>query len=167
MRSCNQAALIAGLALIGLLALPFAYAQRGQGAGQRARNYNPADETTVKGTVAEVKTVTGRHGWNGTHLTLKVKNNATNVQENVEKGKVVGEKTLKEGSTFEVHLGPAAFLKDKGFSFAKGDQIEVTGAATILGSSKVLIAREVKKGSETLVLRDTQGIPKWSGGWRR
>ena len=167
MRSCNRAALIAGLALIGLLTLPFAYAQRGQGAGQRARTYNPANETTVKGTVAEVKTVTGRRGWNGTHLTLRVKNNVTNVQENIEKGKVVGEETLKEGSTFEVHLGPAAFLKDKGFSLAKGDQIEVTGAKTEFGGSEAIIAREVKKGEKTLVLRNKQGIPEWAAGRSR
>jgi hypothetical protein len=144
MKSCNRAALAAGLTLIGLLVLTFAYAQRGPGPGQRVRIYNPANETTVKGTVEEVKTVTGRHGWNGTHLTLKTAD-----------------------KTFDVHLGPAPFLKEKGFNFAKGDQIEVTGATAEFGGSEALLAREVKKGGETLVLRDAQGIPKWSRGRRR
>jgi DNA/RNA endonuclease YhcR with UshA esterase domain len=144
MRNFNRLSLTVGLTLVGIMFLPYAYAQQGPGPGQRARMYNPANETTVKGTVEEVKTVTGRHGWNGTHLTLKAEN-----------------------KTFDVHLGPASFLKEQGFSLAKGDEIEVTGATTESGGSEALIAREVKKGGKTLVLRDAQGIPKWSGGRRR
>jgi DNA/RNA endonuclease YhcR with UshA esterase domain len=144
MRSFNRTTLTTCLVLMGLLVFPLAYAQRGPGPGQRARIYNPANETTVKGTVAEVRTVTGRRGWNGTHLTLKTAD-----------------------KTFDVHLGPAPFLKEKGFNVAKGDQIEVTGATAEYGGSEALIAREVRKGGKTLVLRDAQGIPKWSRGWRR
>ncbi|HXH50044.1 MAG TPA: hypothetical protein VNM47_11935 [Terriglobia bacterium] len=144
MRSFNRLCLAAGLTLVSMLFLPFAYTQQRPGSGQRARMYNPANETTVKGTIEEVKTVTGRHGWNGTHLTLKTEN-----------------------KTFDVHLGPASFLKEKGFSFAKGDEIEVTGATTEVAGSDALIAREVKKEDKTLALRDPQGIPKWSRGWRR
>ncbi len=144
MKSLNRVGLTMCLALLALLALPFAYGQGGPGPGQRARMYNPANETTVKGTVEEVKTFTGRRGWNGTHLTLKT-----------------------EDKSIDVHLGPAAFLKEKGFSFAKGDQIEVTGAKTEFGGSATIIAREVKKGEKTLILRNEQGIPQWSRGWRR
>lgn len=144
MKKVNPITLAVGLALLSLLALPFVYAQQGPGRGQRTRMYNPATETTVKGTVEEVKTVTGRHGWNGIHLVLKT-----------------------EGKSLDVHLGPEAFLKKKGFTFAKGDQVEVTGSKAEFGGSEVMIAREVKKGSETLVLRNEQGIPKWSRGWRR
>ena len=167
MRRFNQATWAAGLVLLGLAALPFAYAQRGPGPGQRSRMYNPANETTVKGTVEEVKTVTGRHGWNGTHLTLEVQPGATDVQEQIKEGEVASEAVKKESRTLDVHLGPATFLKEKGFSFNKGDQLEVTGATTSFGGSEALIAREVRKGSETLVLRDAQGFPKWSRGWRR
>ncbi|TAM80918.1 MAG: DNA-binding protein [Acidobacteria bacterium] len=144
MRNFNRLSLAALLTFISMLLLPFAYAQQGPGPGQRARLYNPANETTVRGTVEEIKTVTGRHGWNGTHLTLKT-----------------------ESKTLDVHLGPASFLKEKGFSFVKGDEIEVTGATADFGGSEALIAREVKKGDKTLALRDAQGIPKWSRGWRR
>jgi hypothetical protein len=147
MKSPNRLTLAAGAALISMLVLPFTYAQRGPGPGQRARIYNPQNETTVKGTVEEVKTVSGvngRRGWSGTHLALKSKD-----------------------KTLDVHLGPSSFLKEKGFSIAKGDEIEVTGATTEIGGSKALIAREVKIGDNTLVLRDAQGIPKWSRGRRR
>jgi hypothetical protein len=144
MRNLNPVNLAMGLAVLALLALPFAYAQRGPGPGQRSRMYNPANETTLKGTVEEVKTVAGRRGWNGAHLTLKT-----------------------GGKVIDVHLGPSSFLKEKGFSFSKGDQIEVTGSKTEFGGSEAIIAREVKKGSETLVLRDAQGIPQWVRGRRR
>ncbi|MCL5005113.1 MAG: hypothetical protein M1404_01155 [Acidobacteria bacterium] len=144
MKTLHRVSFSAVLVLVAGLALPFAYAQKGPGPGGRARIYNPATETTVKGTVEEVKTISGRHGWNGTHLTLKTAD-----------------------KTFDVHLGPAAFLKEKGFSFAKGDQIEVTGSKTEYGGSEAIIAREVKKGDKKLVLRNEQGIPQWSGGRRR
>jgi hypothetical protein len=144
MRNFSRLSLTAGLMLVSMLFFPYAYAQQGPGPGKRARMYNPANETTVNGTVEEVKIVTGRRGWNGTHLTLKAEN-----------------------KTFDVHLGPTSFLKEQGFNLAKGDEIEVTGATTESGGSEALIAREVKKGGKTLVLRDAQGIPKWSGGRRR
>ena len=134
----------AGLILTGLLALPIASAQMGPGPGARARMYDPAMETTIAGTVEEVKTVAGRHGWHGTHLMLQT-----------------GKKIL------DVHLGPESFLKVKGFSFAKGDRVEVVGSKVNYKGGEALVAREIKKGGETLVLRDAQGIPQWSGRGRR
>lgn len=144
MKRLNRGNLTVSLALLSLIVLPFAYAQRGPGPRQGARMYNPATETTVKGAVEEVKTVTGHQGWNGAHLTLKT-----------------GDKTI------DVHLGPASFLKEKGFSFAKGDAVEVTGSKAEFGGTEAIIARQVRKGGETLVLRDAQGIPQWPRGRRR
>ncbi|HVA01441.1 MAG TPA: hypothetical protein VMV34_07280 [Terriglobia bacterium] len=144
MKTLHWVGLSAGLMVMTVLALPVAYAQMGPGPGGRARMYNPATETTVKGTVEEVKTVAGRHGWHGTHLTLKT-----------------------EDKTLDVHLGPESFLKEKGFSLAKGDRVEVIGSKVNYKGGEAIVAREVKKGGETLVLRDAQGIPKWSMKGRR
>lgn len=120
-----------------------AFAQRGMGQGA-GRMYNPATETTVKGTVEEVKQIPGQRGGpGGTHLIVK---------------------TDKE--TLEVHLGPTTFLEKQKFTFAKGDQIEVTGSKVRMGAADALLAREVKKGNKTLTLRDAQGVPAWSGGRR-
>jgi hypothetical protein len=107
--------------------------------------YNPATETTVKGTVEEVKQIQGgpRSGQGGTHLILK---------------------TDKE--TLEVHLGPTTFLEKQKFTFAKGDQIEVIGSRVKINGADALLAREVKKGDKTLTLRNAQGVPAWSGGRR-
>ena len=124
-------------------AVPSAYCQ-GMGGGKGGgRIYNPSTETTVNGTVEQVRTISGERGWGGTHLDLKT-----------------------ESGTFDVHLGPSAFLSSKGFQFAKGDQVEVTGSKVTFQGHEAIIAREVKKGGKVLTLRNAQGIPEWSGGRR-
>ena len=128
---------ISALAL--LVALP-ALAQ-GPGRHGRARHYNPATEARETGTVEDVRDATGYRGWSGTHLILK---------------------TDKED--LDVHLGPKAYLTESGFAFAKGDQIEVLGSRMKVGATDALLAREVTKDGKTLVLRDANGIPKWSRG---
>ncbi len=144
MKTLHGLRLSAAVMLASILALPVAYAQMGPGPGSRARMYNPATETTLSGTVEEVKDVAGRHGWHGIHLTLKTADKTT-----------------------DIHLGPAAFLKERGCEFTKGDQVEVTGSKVSYHGSEAIIAREVKKGGQTLVLRDAQGIPAWSMRGRR
>ncbi len=66
----------------------------------------------------------------------------------------------------EVHLGPTSFLEKQQFTFAKDDQVEVTGSKIKVEGADALIAREVKKGGKTLTLRNAQGVPAWSGGKR-
>jgi hypothetical protein len=110
----------------------------------RMPNYDPNSEVKISGTVQNVQQVTGRHGWAGTHLMVKT-----------------------ESETFDVHLGPADYLARKNFSFAKGDPVEVTGSRMKWNGADVLIAREISKNGKTLVLRNAQGIPQWSGGRRR
>jgi hypothetical protein len=71
-----------------------------------------------------------------------------------------------EAQTFDVHLGPAAFVSSKNFEFAKGDRIAVTGSKVKMSGEDVIIAREIKKADKTLTLRDAQGFPLWSGRGR-
>jgi len=124
-----------------LLALP-ALAQ-GPGRQAGALHYNLATEVREKGTVEDVRQAGGYRGWSGTHILLK---------------------TAKED--LDVHLGPTAFVTQSGFSFAKGDQIEVLGSRVRVGATDALLAREIEKDGKTLVLRDANGIPKWSRGRR-
>jgi len=73
---------------------------------------------------------------------------------------------LKTGTdTADVYLCPKAFLDDMGVSFAKGDEIAMTGSKVKNGEADLILAREVVKGTDTLVLRDDKGNPVWS--WRR
>jgi len=108
--------------------------------GPGPRRYDVKTEITVKGTVDDVQQFTGRRGMDGTHLMLKT-----------------------DTETLDVHVGPTSFLADKKFSVAKGDQVEVTGSKVKVGGADVLLAREITKDGSTVVLRDSQGRPQWSG----
>jgi hypothetical protein len=48
-----------------------------------------------------------------------------------------------------------------GISFAKGDEIAVTGSKVKQETSDVILAREMVKGSDTLMFRDDKGKPVW------
>ena len=129
----------------------------GQGMGMHMPKYDTATVVTVKGTIEEVQqtmmpsgqkggmTQSGQMGMHhmGLHLVLK---------------------TDKESLT--VLVGPAQFVKDKDFTFTKGDEIEVTGSKVKYNNADAIIAREIKKGDKTLTLRNDQGIPEWSKGNR-
>jgi hypothetical protein len=106
--------------------------------------YDTSTEATLKGSVEAVKQISGPKGWGGTHVTLKT-----------------------EKETIDVHVGPSWYLAQKQINFAKGEQIEVIGSRVKFGDSDALIAREIKKGEQTLTLRNAQGIPLWSRGRRR
>ena len=121
-----------------LLSAVLASAQ-GPHAAKNMRMYDPATETTLKGTVDAVNQQ-ARGQMMGTHITIK---------------------TADE--TREVMLGPAAFITGKGFAFAKGDAVEVTGSKITMGAIEFVIAREVVKGGKTLTLRDKTGTPQWAG----
>jgi hypothetical protein len=116
-----------------------ALAQMGSSA---RRIYDPKTETTVKGTVEKVMEI-GEQRWTGTHLTLR---------------------TSKQ--TYDVHVGPSAYLAKSGFTFAIGDQIEVTGSKIKSDGVDAIVAREIKKDGSVLTLRDRSGIPSWSRGQR-
>jgi DNA polymerase III alpha subunit len=130
--------------LIAMVAVPVALAQRGLRQGGARPRYDPATEVTIRGTVDEVRQVTGRQGWAGTHLTLKA-----------------------DQGTLDVHLGPSDFLESKKFTVSTGDQVEVIGSKVQYQGHDALLAREVKKRDQTLTLRNAQGIPAWSRGARR
>ena len=125
------------IVLAALAAAPSLVAQR-----PMMPRYNPANETTLKGTIEEVRQVPHRM-MTGIHLVVKT-----------------------ESGTEVVALGPRSFLDQSKFTFAKGDPVEVVGARSDFNGAPIVIAREVKKGDQTLALRDSQGVPKWSRGRR-
>jgi hypothetical protein len=70
---------------------------------------------------------------------------------------------VKTGTeTIDVYLCPKSFLDDMGVSFSKGDEIVLTGSKVKQGDADLILAREVVKGTDTLVLRDAKGNPVWS-----
>ena len=127
-----------------IFGLAFTATALAQGPGMGMPNYDPKTEVTVKGTVEDVQQQQGMHGWMGTHLLLKT-----------------------DSGTLNVHVGPSAYIAKNQFSFAKGDVLEVVGAEVAIQGKDALLAREIVKDGKTLVLRNAQGIPQWSGGQRR
>jgi len=69
---------------------------------------------------------------------------------------------LKSGTdTADVYLCPRSFLDDMGVSFNKADEITLTGSKIKQGDADLILAREVVRGTDTLVLRDAKGKPVW------
>jgi hypothetical protein len=66
-----------------------------------------------------------------------------------------------QNETFEVHLGPAAFLAEKNVTLSEGDAVAVIGWRAPRSDRFFVIAREVKKGDKVLTLRNEQGLPLW------
>lgn len=68
-------------------------------------------------------------------------------------------KTDKE--TIAVQLGPESFLRRQSVQLKAHDRIEVTGSRVKLGGKPAIVAAQVKKGKQILILRDARGIPAW------
>ncbi len=99
------------------------------------QGFDPAKIETVEGTIEKV---VGGQRPGGVHLLLK---------------------TAKE--TVEVALGPSWFIDNQEAKLQAGDTVSVRGSRT----AAALIAIDVKRGGETLTLRDEDGTPVWAA-WR-
>jgi hypothetical protein len=125
---------------VALLCTLSLVAQKAQETSQP--KYDVHTETKMKGSVEDVKLPPKGSEKEIAHLLLK---NST--------------------ETVDVYLCPKSFLDDMGVSFGKGDEIALTGSKVKQGEADLVLAREVVKGNDTLVLRDDKGNPIWS--WHR
>ena len=70
---------------------------------------------------------------------------------------------VKSGEeTVNVSLCPKSYLDEMGTTFAKGDEIALTGSKVKIDEANLILAREVNKGGEMLTLRDGKGAPVWN-----
>jgi hypothetical protein len=67
-----------------------------------------------------------------------------------------------EAEPVDIYLCPESFLKDMGVTFSKGDNLGFTTSKVKQNGADLLLAREVVRGDETLVLRDDKGVPVWT-----
>jgi hypothetical protein len=69
---------------------------------------------------------------------------------------------VKNGADkLHIYVCPKPFQDEIGVSFAKGDRIAVTGSKVKQEASEVILAREMVKGTDTLMFRDNKGNPVW------
>jgi hypothetical protein len=126
------AILIAGL----LLAAP----AKPQDSGKSTQpKYDAQSETKMKGTIAEVKLPPKGSEKEIAHVLLSI-----------------GTESV------DIYLCPKSFLDDMGVAFDKGDEIALTGSKIKQGEADLVLAREVVKGNDTIVLRDEKGNPVWN-----
>jgi hypothetical protein len=72
--------------------------------------------------------------------------------------------TLKTGTeTIPVQLGPESFVQRLAFRIEKGDKIEVTGSRISVDGKSLMLAAQIKKGAQTLAIRNSAGVPAWAG----
>ena len=86
-------------------------------------------------------------------------------QLSVGKRKDFTELIIKRGDDkLHIYVCPKPFQDEIGLSLGKGDRIEVTGSKVKQEASEVILARELIKGTDTLMFRDDKGKPVWD--WR-
>ena len=107
--------------------------------GNNPPKYDVQTETKMKGTVEELKFPSADSKKEVVHMIAK-----------------------SGDDTVDIYLCPKAFLEDMGISFSKGDEIAMTGSKIKVGEADLILAREVVKGADTLVLRDDKGNPIWN-----
>lgn len=108
---------------------------------QAAPKYDRQTETKTKGTVDEIKLLNLGPRKDFVQLVLKT-----------------GDDKLL------VYVCPKPFQDEMGITFTKGDQITLTGSKVKEEAIDVILARELVKGSDTLLFRDDKGNPVWD--WR-
>jgi hypothetical protein len=101
--------------------------------------YDVQTETKLKGTVEDVKLPPKGSEKLAVHLLLKSGNDS-----------------------IDVYLCPQSFLDDMGVTFTKEEDLAITGSKVKDGEADLLLAREVVKGNDTIVLRDAKGKPVWN-----
>ena len=77
--------------------------------------------------------------------------------------KELTELIIKSGTDkVHIYVCPKTFQEEIGISFSKGDEIAVTGSKVKREAGDVILARELIKGTDTLVFRDDKGAPVWN-----
>lgn len=72
------------------------------------------------------------------------------------------ELVIKSGDDkLHIYVCPKPFQDEMGINFIKGDELAVTGSKIKQEASEIILAREMVKGTDTLMFRDDKGKPVW------
>jgi hypothetical protein len=105
---------------------------------QTPAKYDPATETTFKAVVGQLKFVPPAGPKPIAYL-----------------------ETKSPPDSVEVFLCPKKFLDDMGIAFKADDEVQITGSKVKQDGADLILAREVTKGGDTLILRFKDGKPAW------
>ncbi|GIU78846.1 MAG: hypothetical protein KatS3mg005_2084 [Bryobacteraceae bacterium] len=64
----------------------------------------------------------------------------------------------------QIRVAPVWFMLDNDFQLATGDVVTVKAAASTIAGNSYLYAVEIARAGVVLTLRDSTGIPLWTGG---
>jgi hypothetical protein len=132
MRLCFGSASLAGI----LLFPGFSRAQQKQmPAAQASISYDLSRETVLEGTVVSF-TSNSKIPPLGSHVTIQA-----------------------AAGPVDVHLGSEAVLKSNDIFLAAGDSIRMVGENQPYGGGSFFAARVLQKGSQSVTLRNSSGIP--------
>ena len=134
-RGLNRRLLWLGVALCVLLSVAPAFTQK---TADAAPKYDPQTEMKTKGVVEEINVLSVGTRKDFTELVIKS-----------------GEEKV------HIYVSPKPFQDEMGISFAKGDEVAVTGSKVKQDTADVILAREMVKGTDTLMFRDDKGKPVW------
>lgn len=123
--------------LVGILLFPgFSGAQQKQvPAAQASISYDLSRETVLEGTVVSF-TSNSKIPPLGSHVTIQT-----------------------ASGPVDVHLGSEALLKSNDIFLAAGDSIRIVGENQPYGGGGFFAARILQKGSQSVTLRNSKGIP--------
>jgi len=101
--------------------------------------YDPMAELAITGIVEDVQVLQcPLNAGAGTHLVLKT-----------------------ESGPLIVHVAPTAFLASHEFIVAAGDQVKIVGSKVRYRGADALIAREITRRNQVLIVRRPDGKPLW------
>ncbi len=101
--------------------------------------WNPATVETITGTVESIERIE-MGDWACVRLRLQT-----------------------ETGPLALRVAPDWYLVEKKIGFAKGDQLRVTGSRLRFAGEAAMVAGEILRGAEKIVLRDGSGKAAWSG----
>lgn len=75
------------------------------------------------------------------------------------------ELVVKSGENkLQIYVCPKPFQDEMAITLSKGDSLTITGAKVKYEEADVILARELVRGQDTFLLRDSKGNPIWD--WR-
>jgi hypothetical protein len=125
-------------AIFLLFCLALAFAQESAQTDHGAPKYDQKTESKTKGVVDDIKVLTLGSRKDFVQLTVKIGSDEV-----------------------PIYVCPKPFQDEMGINFAKGDEISITGSKVKQEASDVILARELVKGTDTLMFRDNKGNAVW------